>query len=322
MTFEQPEPNLWFAGGEPADGLMLAISWRRDARARLVLRPLDGPPVLVFVADGVQGGTCFIDNFRFEADTAHFTVWSHGPQRAGAWFAGPLREDPAWRAPIGPAEGSNSIGLSIMNGRTFISRAPGVPEGRVVGWFASLANGTLFGSGERGDGIELVRPGGSPRRLVDVRQDQQLGGVVVDGDRLYWLVGDVAAERTDDLSASSYLEYFDVQLWTATAPRGDEPLVARRVTKIDGVDGGELPQLRARHGKVVYTTYRLGDRRDSLDLHILDATTGRYETPGLPKDIPVSGVVLLTRTDLFVTRKVAGTHWDNGLVHLRLDEAL
>lgn len=331
ITFEPAkEESLHFFGGETAGAPMVAMSWERDAHTVLVLRPLDGPAALAFKIEGPRK-TCDVDDVRFTADTAGVVLEGRG---ARALFVGPLHEDPAWVAPFLPLEDSRGLLLqgpriTLLAGTAILRTGPddrtlapllAARGGRKIAWISGVGDAVLFGSGERGDDVQIVRPGRAPRRLIEIGKDQQVGPVVADGDRLYWAVGDIEGPLPEYLrDITTGWDYADTYLWTATLPADDAPLVARRVAELHNFGEYSIPALHARHGRVAYTTQGGKDRMMSSDIHLLDASTGESLYPGLPNSIHIRSVVLLTEHELVVSQQSTMHNRVDGLVRFSLE---
>lgn len=322
------DTHLWVSGGDTPNGPMLGFAWQRDGHAHVLLRPIDGPPTLVFDIVGPKG--CTVDRVQFGPDTASFIV-------AGLLFVGPFHDDPAWSTPYARWTDGH-----ILHARTILrfdgssvrhierGDSPSTPASEEHAWVAAAGDAIVFATGKPGDGASLVRPDGPPREIIDIKRDQLLGGLTAYDDQLYWIVADIdGAKPRDPDSGHRERGFGDAALWSAKLPAGDSPLTARRVGNLAGIRHGPLPQLVADHERVAYTTSASESRTPDLNIdltaspniHLFNLSTGRHEDIGHAGFVRIARVVLLTKNEIVLAHEPHIKHPDATLIRYSLGAA-
>lgn len=304
-----------FYGGFTVDGPYIAETWKHGKRSSMHLRPLDSSPILLVA---VEGPSCEIRDVAVSKDTVSVMVTSDlvkSAADAAAFLVGPLGDDPSWHTAAAKARVSGPRPFHLLHGRTItlvdrngLRRAgpgehsfpPMVGFFAMYPWAVAAGDTILFGDGEDDRSAELLRPEGPPRVLLEVGARQRLGGLVADGDRLYWLVGDTEPVEPFGPIDRDW-QFGEIHLWTATLSAEGKAARPRKLAKLNLFNPGQLPTLHAFNGRLAFTTRGAKDRMLSSDLTIVDAATGETYEVGFPNHIHVGQIVVLAKREVVLT---------------------
>lgn len=323
---EPPDADAWLYGGLTADGPTIAETWKHDARSHLIIRPLDGPTTLAVAIDGPR---CEIADVRFSTDTASFMVTTKHVLDVVdvALFAGPLRDDPAWYVATPVTSVFKPYPDHVLRGRTVtlldrsgLRRAePGdasfprvVTFDAVFPWIAVVGDAVVYDEFEQGSAARMLRPDGSSHVFLVAGAGQRIGGLVADGDRLYWLVGDV--DGRNPISRDWGIRA--MSLWAARLSADQAPVDPRLVAKLDIPGPSTFPALHANGGKVVFISPSTSGPMHRTDLTIVYTDNGAMERVSLPDDIKLGTIFALTNREVVATLEVEDR--PHGLVRVGL----